>query len=299
MRAPFASSAAPAAGGGGGQTTVTKVVAPTGGDYTSIEAALNAASDGWTILIQPGSTSTLSTNLTYSLNNIAIFGTNRRSCLIALNGKTLIFTGTGVTIQGVGITAASSAAYLQLSGTNPTLNDCYLQQTSAGGANMTRLTGGNGQYMRNYFDHPGGSPVITVSGGNSKFDNNYVSVNGAIANSIITIGGLGPTFNDNTVFGNGAGGTGFGNAMVVITASLGTMSGNNISGTGTNVGGIAVTGETNTISDTVVWGVGGTGTAIELRSGSDYNLVTGCIARGQAISNSGGVHNLIGADNLT
>jgi hypothetical protein len=90
---------------GGGQSPYTYIVAASGGDYTTLSAALTAASAGDTIYIKSSTTET--GNITSSLANLTLVGGGPNSVQIGLSTYTLTLSGAGVTVKDLGFSLST------------------------------------------------------------------------------------------------------------------------------------------------------------------------------------------------
>jgi hypothetical protein len=116
--------------GGGGQVTVTKTVAPSGGDYTNLQDAIAAATDGWEIKLLPG-TYSLTANLTISQANITVRGSGASS-IIDTGAYLLDSTGAHFTLEGVKvITSSVNDVMLNFHGDYWLVRDCWFDGRSA------------------------------------------------------------------------------------------------------------------------------------------------------------------------
>lgn len=166
-------------GAGGGQTTYDAIVAPSGGDYTTLGAAIAAASAGWSIFVKEGTYS--ESAITSSLANLTIVGENPATAIIALTTVNCVLSGANVNIRNLGFTGSSGALHLTgaearleniranftavatttatvyLNGSNSVLSNSHiLNSTTSGtpGTNTLRLGGDNIRCIGNYIFGP-------------------------------------------------------------------------------------------------------------------------------------------------
>lgn len=85
--------------GGGGQMLVTKVVAPSGGDYTTLSDAIAAASNDWVIRVMPGTYT--EAGVTSSLTGLTIEGCGWKNTVLNFSTNSLTLSGAGITCKGV------------------------------------------------------------------------------------------------------------------------------------------------------------------------------------------------------
>ncbi len=98
----------------GGQTTVKKIVAASGGDYTTLSAAITAASDGWSIYVRGGTYT--EAGVSSAINNLNIIGDGNATVVLNFGANSLTLSGNQPTITGVTMTATTGI--LTISGGN-------------------------------------------------------------------------------------------------------------------------------------------------------------------------------------
>ena len=118
-------------------SAVSHIVDATGqGDFTTIQAAITAASSSQTVFIRPG-TYTESLSLKAGVN-LSAFGSDSSSNgtgKVIISGNATLSTAGSVTISGIQL-QTNSAAFLTVSGTLASivnLNNCYLNSLNATG----------------------------------------------------------------------------------------------------------------------------------------------------------------------
>lgn len=172
--------ATPAAGGG--QTVVTKVVAASGGDYTTLGAAIAAASAGWVIQVKDATTE--SGAITSALNNLTIIGSNRTTSLVDLSSNLLTLSGTGITLTNLGFTVTTGGVVL--SGANALYRNGYISTTGIPTANHILMSGADPRLEGFYYEYTsatslGGKTPILVSGANARVAGCRLYTNGLTA----------------------------------------------------------------------------------------------------------------------
>lgn len=90
------------------------IVASSGGNYTTLGAAIAAASSGWRILVLDSTTETGAINT--ALNNLFITGASRTSSVVNLGANDIHFSGTGNTIANLGFNVSNGASRVRSSG---------------------------------------------------------------------------------------------------------------------------------------------------------------------------------------
>jgi hypothetical protein len=118
----------------GGQTTYDAIVAPSGGDYTTLGAAITAASAGWSIFVKEGTYA--ETTITTSLANLKIVGENPKTTTLTIAALTLTFSGAGLTFENMGCTITTGS--LVISGANAIVRN--LRMDANNNATTTHLT---------------------------------------------------------------------------------------------------------------------------------------------------------------
>ena len=186
----------------GGQTTYDAIVASSGGDYTTLGAAIAAASNGWRILIKTATTET--GTITSSLTGLHIEGYSKS---ITLDLATYVMTLSGVNCRITGMGITYSTGKIILSGKGSSITNCYISTTSAGNNNIT-LSGGatvmaDCVYSIDYSSTGGAPYVFASSNSGSKIVNNhfimtYLNNNGTTT-STVRMTASGTFFSSNTL----------------------------------------------------------------------------------------------------
>lgn len=123
-------------------------VDPSGnGDYSTIAAAISAASSGQTIFLRPG---TYTENLTLKAGvNLTAFGSDgslNGTGKVIISGTCTMTTAGSITMSGVQL-QTNSAAFLAVTGTLASvvnLSNCYLNSTNATGITYSSSSGSSG-----------------------------------------------------------------------------------------------------------------------------------------------------------
>lgn len=134
----------------GGQSPYDAIVAATGGDYTTLGAALAAASAGWSIYVKEG-TYTEGADVTSSLANLTIIGENRELSVIDMATFSLTFSGNGVRIANLGITV--STGRISMSGSRQIMRDWKLVNSgyTASGSGVINFSSAYGEMSGGYY----------------------------------------------------------------------------------------------------------------------------------------------------
>lgn len=233
-----------AAAASGGQTLVTRVVAPSGGDHTTLGAAITAASNGDTIYVRAGTyvESAISTALT----NLHIIGENPATTIIGFSTNNAVFSGVSVKIANCGFTQTTGSFTLSGSGSEFVAN--RLARSNAGttifSADKQRILGnslvdsdttnhssltfsGTGKVINdNYIEAaPSGTSSVGFSMSYSTFSGNYVKSLSTGGNQLLDIGG-----NNISMCGNIISNVGNANGVMVRMngATFITFSGNTV-----------------------------------------------------------------------
>lgn len=139
--------------------SVTRTVASSGGDHTSLTAALAAASAGDTIYIKNG-TYTEAGAISSSLNNITIVGQGRNTAIINMAANNLTLSGTFVTLKNLRLTLTNGQ--FAASGSNFSMEDCNMFTTSTSATTSLDHTGAYGLFSNNYFEDNSSSGASTI-----------------------------------------------------------------------------------------------------------------------------------------
>lgn len=291
--------------------TYDAVVALSGGDYTTLGAALAAASAGWSIAVKPG-TYTESSITSFALANITITGFDAESTIIDLgaNNFTATSAATNLTIQGLKITCTTGGISFQ--GANTSLINCHIYKTGltarllylSGADSSVRgcwLNSASTDTATTSFTFLGTNTIISdntftynatyTSNAAIYFNGNYQLIKGNVFKRVsgshehIRVTGTGINFSGNNIYHTGSGDKPL--ALYAIVSC--TVSGNNIQSGGADFG-IYVTGTgNNTISSNTFLGTGIT--AIYLGAGTTTLTISGNTFSGysKAINATGGL----------
>ncbi len=120
--------------GSGGQTTMTWVVATSGGDFTSFNAAVAGSTAGDTIYVREG-TYNESALLSSALSNLTIIGENWESTVINYAGFNCTLSGTHVSISGLKFTFTTGA--MVASGASLRMDKIHITGAPAAGQTFT------------------------------------------------------------------------------------------------------------------------------------------------------------------
>jgi len=154
-------------GGGGGQETYDIIVAPSGGDYTTLGAALAAASAGDRILVKNGTYT--ESSLSTSLAGLTIIGQSKGSTDIQILANNWTFSGANVSISNLKITyttgdwnltganaymsnchhyanTTSSTGYIYVTGVRATITGCIIESQSSSTSSTAYLLYLNGEH---------------------------------------------------------------------------------------------------------------------------------------------------------
>jgi len=211
-------------GGSGGQSPYTAIVAPSGGDYTTLSAALAVVPDGSTIYIMPGSYS--EAGGAFTQNDLTIVGAGSEAVTLTL-GANITFSGNFGKLSGVTIDGSTSFETI-LSGQNWEVSYNHIKGSASTYFNCSNEYNG---FDHNYFEATGSSSRCLFSsfrcriygnmfkaphvlnggvyvGANSTFANNfliYQSVNSGSNNPLLRVGGEFTTVTGNSFYcGNAA-----------------------------------------------------------------------------------------------
>lgn len=181
----------------GGQTVVTRIVAASGGDHTTLGAAITAASSGDTILVRKGTFT--ESAITSSTTNLTIIGENPNTSIISMGSNALTLSGTGLTLKNVMI---SSGSGLQTySGTHFKAYGCIFKTTSDN-QNAFQFSGTNAKCSLNdfYLNNATANRVFRWNSDRSYCNNNYfyfASASSSATFGNVDINGTGMEFNGN------------------------------------------------------------------------------------------------------
>lgn len=132
----------------GGQTLVDIVVAASGGDYTTLGAALTAATSGQTIFVRSGTYS--ESAISIATTNLTIIGENRETTIISMGANNLTLSGSGLHLQNIKISSTTGSQ--TYSSAKKCVHNCWFY--SEGGSQTMRFTSGvNCSYVGNIFEN--------------------------------------------------------------------------------------------------------------------------------------------------
>jgi hypothetical protein len=278
---------------GGGQTVVTRVVAASGGDHTTLGAAITASSAGDTIWIKNGAYAEGA--ITTSLADISIIGANPEKTVLTFSGAVSI-TGANVTVQGIKFIMGANN-FTMSTGAGQRLLNCNFTMSS-GVINAVKSDYGLMQGNR-FIGSSSVAASIDIQGGNKnvRIVNNYFELRVANAGELITWNQTNSTFSNNTVYVPAAPG-GTGAWLFKCAGSYCTMSGNAFSqnSTSADVPGVTITGGTNSFTGNTLSSLINNGS---LKVSNGNNTITGNTiynpnSAGKAIDIAGSDHIITG-----
>lgn len=156
-----------------GQSTYDAIVATSGGDYTTLGAALAAASNGWSIFVKEGTYS--ESAISSSLTNLTIVGENYATSVISMTTNNFSLTGVNLNIRNLQI--SSTTGTVTMSGAETVCQNCYLLKTSTGdhltfsGANAIFA---NNKYLQNSATEASGKINALFSGSGQIITGNWI-----------------------------------------------------------------------------------------------------------------------------
>jgi hypothetical protein len=184
---------------GGAKQSFTRIVAASGGDHTTLGAAITAASAGDTIYIRSGSytESAIST----ALANLTIIGDSSGTVTLAFTTAAMTFSGANLRFENIGVTFTTGVP--TFSGDNALINKCKFTKSANGLTSSTR--------------------TIIFSGNYGTMSNCQItSTNNASANTLqCDFSGSNNTITGNTITGNV-----YQNGMCVFSGSGSYVAGN-------------------------------------------------------------------------
>lgn len=298
----------PGSSGSAGQTTVTKVVASSGGDYTTLGAALAAAVDGWTISLSPGTY--VETTITSAINNLTIKGNGPENTIVGLNTILMTLSGANVHIEGIKFTASTGG--MLLSGTNWEFINNHISKSGATRSGF-KSTGDYGKFTGNYVeqtaanaaaytvDYATGNYLVCSnntynlwgSGSTELIDHNTST--SVISNNVYRLGGgsgtaplmiVGGTYY-NVVSGNTMDLTNTANTGIQLNCGFSEIVGNYIHVNGAYC--IQTLGASNAISGNTIHNSLSTGFGLQAQTGTAWNTITGNQFTGNNVSTSKGI----------
>lgn len=209
----------------GGQTLVTRIVASSGGDHTTLGAALTAASAGDVIYVRAGTYS--ESAITSSLANITIIGDNAETTVIAMGANALTLNGAYQRLQNIKITFSTGVATVV--GDDLEMVNCHYAKTGSGSDSTFQATRALIQGCRFASSQTDAVLQLAVGGAYSRVFGNYFDFNASNSAGVVLASGNYMAFKGNTC-DYATSGTG---QLYRITGSNVVVSGNNFFGGGT------------------------------------------------------------------
>lgn len=295
-------------GGGSSQSPYDAVVAPSGGDYTTLSDAIAAASDGWAILVLPGTYT--EAGFSTALEGISVSGLNAQSSILEFGSNSAVFenfTSNNTIVSGLGFTfttggfashsdyfIARDCTFTKTGGTA----DCFdvsgafaivennlfdtMSWTTASTASVLNMGGSymkvrNNTFRVNNNHSTTGEGAIMFQGSGTVSDNTFLNY-GSAAYDLVFVNNS-TIFVDNSLFDLAATATG---NMINLVGPLAVIKGNIIQGN--NMGGIGTAGSSsqNVISSNTISCKNG----IRIASGGQGNIVIGNEVNGSSTSGS-------------
>lgn len=262
----------PAGGGGGGNPYgADLVVAASGGDYTTLGAALNAATANDVIYVEPG-TYAETVALTTQPDNVTVIGNNTTDSIIQI-GVAWNFAA-GTILRNLRFTWNGNFQ-MNLDNADIIMEGCYLDLTSGGTSNVFDVDGANVTVRNNTFycnDTAANSASrMTWSGLRGKFDDNIIDTveMPSAAGYFFDITSLWLTMTGNSFFTNNSS-----SATAVFVrhrGSYGVITGNVIDNNGQSAGiALDISGGKTTVSGNAIHGF-----SIGIDAGSASSTITG------------------------
>lgn len=180
------------------KTTFKYVVAASGGDYTTLGAALAAASAGDSIFVRAGTYS--ESAISIATSNITIVGENPTTTIISMGTNSFALTGADYTIQNLQITTSTGTITLQATSSAACSNvmGCKFVISGSGGLLQTAY---NINFTNNYVEtsNSGAYANFSYTGSNYKanISNNVFKIIPHASGSVRC--GLGSNFNGNYI----------------------------------------------------------------------------------------------------
>jgi len=226
---------------GSGQTVVTRIVAASGGDYTTLGAALTAASSGDTIYVRKGTYTESAINI--ATTNLTIIGESRENSIVSMGANNITLSGANVVVQNLQITS-STGVHTYSGNTQSFFNNVI--KTSTNTTATINFSGLDKVIIGNRFELTSASAgfrILYGTGDRSEWLDNLIVLSGessTTAQGVVEIAGNYIKVNNNT-FRCTAGTNkrptlGFGKVSGTL---MGTLIGNNIIAE-SNTGGIII-----------------------------------------------------------
>lgn len=258
--------------GAGGQTIYDAIVAPSGGDYTTIESALDAGMK--TIFVRDGNY-TSSGAKTWATDEIVIVGESWDT-IITMGAHKYTFSGSRNRFTNLQIKMGNTSSEFDcITGEQVTFDHVWFN-FDAYGALAFNVSQAMWTVQNCYIDGLGissgvSNTVMELGGAGGTFANNYCEIRDADA---VGEDGFISTGTRSTITGNRFEMPFAVDSLLLEISSLSVVSGNTFEGADSNaVGFIAVGGDQNTISNNVFQGT--TSIAVWFANGSNYNSVVG------------------------
>lgn len=170
---------------GGGQTLYDAIVATSGGDYTTLGAAITAGK--LRIFVRAGTYTESAISVVTA--NMTIVGENMAGTILAMEANNLDLTGNYLVLKNLTVTLTTGRLYSP--GTNSILEDLYITKS---GANTGLNSAGANLTIRGvtYIDTSteATNTHVNVGGDDTLFINNYFSMKNTASGHAISFGGL-------------------------------------------------------------------------------------------------------------
>lgn len=125
------------------KATFRFVVAASGGDYTTLGAALAAMSAGDAVFVKNGTYT--ESAITSSLSGITIMGESASNALLSMGANSITLSGANVTVMNIGLTATNGV--YTFSGASPNVTGCTFAKSGSGDGIV--MSGGGGLFTNN------------------------------------------------------------------------------------------------------------------------------------------------------
>ena len=274
-----------------GNVSVDLVVAASGGDHTTLGAALAAASSGQTIWVKSGTYT--ETAQTVATTNLTVLGEGPETVVIDLGTNVWTLSGAGLTMRDVGFTNGTGGK-LDITGARANVTGCKFVQTGTSATAAWRFTAQDARVIGNYYY----CNQTTNLDGRLYFNSLY----GTFANNLCTANDTATSISGATFIFNQAFETITGNVFKCLTSNteLGifveiqstatncTFSGNllvNLQGANSNGYGLQCAGAFTSITGNTIWGLR---VGVSITSAAGQNSITGNTHK-SAANNSGNI----------